>query len=77
MKKFMKKYFKKALLATAIIAALCIGYAILHAIATAERHYNAVGGEIFIFLLPYIISVAIKTAKEIKAMFKGQGEYNA
>lgn len=68
--KFMRKNFKKILIAAVVIAAVFIGYDILHNIATAERGYDAIGGEIFIFLLPYLIKTVIETAKDTAAVLK-------
>ena len=68
--KFIRKNFKKILISTVVIAAVFIGYEILHIIATAERGYDAIGGEIFIFLMPYLIKTAKEAVKDTAAVLK-------
>ena len=38
----------------------------LHKLATIERGYNAIGGEIFMFLIPFFVWIAPETKKSIK-----------
>ena len=66
MKKFIKKH-KAAFIRTVLIAVLTlVTYIVLHRIGTAERGYEAIGGEAFAFLIPYFIWVANKFKKPIK-----------
>ncbi len=63
--RFMKRYYKEIL----IVMVVFICYGILHDIATAERNYEAIGGEIFVFLLPYMGYMAYLNIKDtVKAM---------
>lgn len=56
----MKENYKTILEGLILAAVLIYGYTALHNIATAERGYNAIGGEIFIFLIPFLYLVAPK-----------------
>lgn len=38
----------------------------LHKLATVERGYNAIGGETFMFLIPFFVWVAPEIKKSIK-----------
>lgn len=64
--RFVKRNFKKALVITMIAAALIIGYEVLHNAATDERGYNAIGGEIFIFAIPYLVCVFYENYQDSK-----------
>lgn len=55
MKKFFKKYGKKIILFVVITAATIAAYIAAHEFATFERGYEAIGGEMFIPLLPALI----------------------
>ena len=55
MKKFFKKHGKKMFLFAAITAATVTAYTAAHDFATLERGYEAIGGEMFIPLLPVLI----------------------
>ena len=68
--KFVKRYCVYIGIAIAIIAALIACFSILHNIATAERGYNAIGGEIFIFAVPYIIYAIHRNTKDTKEIIK-------
>jgi isoprenylcysteine carboxyl methyltransferase (ICMT) family protein YpbQ len=61
--KFWKANYKPILKGLILAAALICLYEVLHNTATAQRGYNAIGGEIFIFLAPYLWW-AIKKLKE-------------
>lgn len=63
---FIKRNYKKIFVAVVVIVAVYIGFGIMHAIATAERGYNAIGGEVFVLLIPYICYVSHKNIKELK-----------
>ena len=58
--RFLKEYYKPILIGLFLAAVLIYGYTLLHNIATTERGYNAIGGEIFIFLIPFLYWVAPK-----------------
>ncbi len=62
MKRFIKKHRKAILTVVAAIAA----YILLHKIGTAERGYEAIGGEIFALLIP----VFVWLAPSFKEVFK-------
>lgn len=53
-KTFLKRH-RKALTAVLLSALLLISFFILNGLAEAERGYKAIGGEVFIFFLPFII----------------------
>jgi len=55
--KFLKANYKPILIGLILAAVLICGYTVLHNIATAERQYEAIGGEIFIFLIPFLYLV--------------------
>ena len=38
----------------------------LHKLATVERGYNAIGGEMFMFLIPFFVWIAPEIKKSIK-----------
>lgn len=59
----MKKIFKYIAICTVALVA----YAIAHELATMERGYEAIGGEIFI---PFIVLLAKPMWKMIKEPFK-------
>lgn len=66
MKRFLKMNYKAIIKGLILIAVLIFGYIVLHDIATAERGYNAIGGEATIFLLP-LLWWAKPSLKDIKA----------
>ena len=69
----LKKYIVKAALWLLAIIALVAIYQVLHIIATAERGYKAIGGEIFVFIIPFIIYGFKDTLRGIK---EKKGGYN-
>ena len=68
--KFIKRHYEKITLAVIIIVAAYIGFDIMHEMATAERGYNAIGGEVFGLLIPFMCYVALKNTKETKEALK-------
>ena len=62
--KIVKKHYKSVLLIVAVVGILYFCFSLIHDIATAQRGYEAVGGEIFIFLLPYLVYVAVQNFKD-------------
>ena len=67
MKKFFKRNAKAIIKYTLILAVAVIAYIIAHKAGTAERGYEAVGGEIFV---PLLIIFAKPIWEIIKAPFK-------
>ena len=67
-KKIIKKHGKFIIEAVVITAATIAVFLMAHDIATAERGYEALGGEVFAFLIPYFIWLAPKLAEPFKAV---------
>ena len=61
--KVLKKH-KKWVLRILVAAATFALVAVLHEVGTAERGFEAVGGEVMVFLLPFIIHGLVQSAKE-------------
>ena len=58
---------KKMILKWFFVVVLSAGAFVgLHKLATAERGYNAIGGEMFMFLMPFFVWVAPEIKKSIK-----------
>lgn len=54
--KVMKISSKKKLIKWVLISILSvILFVLAHKLATAERTYNAIGGEMFMFLIPFFV----------------------
>lgn len=72
MKKFLKRNYKTILLAVAVIIATIVCFNSAHNFATAQRHCNALGGEIFILLIPYLVWIYYQNYKDtVRARKKG------
>ena len=67
MKKFFKRNAKAIIKHTLILAVAVIAYILAHKAGTAERGYEAVGGEIFV---PLLIIFAEDIWEIIKEPFK-------
>ena len=67
MKRFFKLNGKTIIKAILLLAAALVAYTLAHKAGTAERGYDAVGGEIFI---PFLIVFAKDIWEIIKAPFK-------
>ena len=65
MKKFIEANYRKIIKVLLWASALIIGFILLNDIATAERGYDAIGGEIAIFALP-VLWWAKPSLKDIK-----------
>ena len=68
MKKFLKengKYILKWLIVLILSFAL---YNTFHDIATVKRCYNAIGGEMFMLMIPFVVWLA----PSFKDIFKGE-----
>ena len=64
--KFLKAN-KKAILKWSFVFILsAVAFVGLHKLATVERGYNAIGGEIFMFLIPFFVWIAHEKKKSIK-----------
>ena len=70
--KFIKRYCVYILLVVAALAVLIGGYLILHHIATAERGYEAIGGEICVFFVPLIIYAIHRNIKDTKEALRDE-----
>ena len=67
--KFLKENKKWILKWFFVILLSVVAFLGLHKLATVERGYNAIGGEMFMFLIPFFVWIAPeikKTIKEIK-----------
>ena len=67
--KFLKANKKVILKWFFVILLSVVAFLGLHKLATVERGYNAIGGEMFMFLIPFFVWIAPeikKTIKEIK-----------
>lgn len=49
-----------------VVVLSAVAFAGLHKLATIERGYNAIGGELFMFLIPFFVWVAPEIKKSIK-----------
>ena len=64
--KFLKAN-KKVILKWFFVVVLSVGaFGGLHKLATVERGYNAIGGEMFMFLIPFFVWIAKEIKKSIK-----------
>ena len=68
MRKFFKRYGKQILTAAIVTAATILVYILAHKAATAERGYEALGGEMFVALAPAFIATVRKTSKHDKGV---------
>ena len=72
--KFIKRYLLSILLAVAVYGGLLLAFFELHSIATVQRGYEAIGGEILIFALPLIVYIGFLNAKDTAAIIKKRGK---
>ena len=66
MKRFFKKNLKFIIKWVVVLLASVMFYKVCHYVATFDRGYEAIGGEIFMFLIPYFVWVAPEIKKSIK-----------
>lgn len=66
MKRFFKKNLKFIIKWAVVLLASVMFYKVFHHVANIERGYEAIGGEIFMFLIPFFVWVAPETKKSIK-----------
>ena len=64
--KFLKANKKVILKWSFVFVLSAVAFAGLHKLATVERGYEAIGGEIFMFLIPFFVWVAPEIKKSIK-----------
>ena len=64
--KFFKKNWKWILKWVFVFVLSAVAFILLHKLATIERGYNAIGGEMFMFLIPFFVWVAPEIKKSIK-----------
>ena len=64
--KFLKANKKWILKWTFVFVLSAVAFVVLHKLATLERGYSAIGGEIFMFLIPFFVWIAPEFKKSIK-----------
>lgn len=64
--KFLKANKKMILKWSFVFVMSVVAFAGLHKLATVERGYNAIGGELFAFLIPFFVWIAPEIKKSIK-----------
>ena len=64
--KFLKANKKVILKWFFVFVLSAVAFILLHKLATIERGYNAIGGEMFMFLIPFFVWVAPEIKKSIK-----------
>ena len=64
--KFLKANKKVILKWSFVFVLSVVAFVVLHKLATLEREYNAIGGEMFMFLMPFFVWIAPEIKKSIK-----------
>ena len=64
--KFLKENWKWILKWFFVFVLSAVAFILLHKLATIERGYNAIGGEMFMFLIPFFVWIAPEIKKSIK-----------
>ena len=64
--KFLKENKKWILKWFFVIMLSVVAFIGFHKLATVERGYDAIGGEIFMFLIPFFVWIAPEIKKSIK-----------
>ena len=64
--KFLKANKKVILKWSFVIVMSAVTFVGLHKLATVERGYNAIGGEMFMFLIPFFVWISPEIKKSIK-----------
>ena len=64
--KFLKENWKWILKWVFVFVLSAVAFILLHKLATIERGYNAIGGEMFMFLIPFFVWIAPEIKKSIK-----------
>ena len=66
MKKFFKKNYKFIIKWLVVLSVSVMLYKLCHYVATLDRGYEAIGSEMFMFLIPFFVWVAPEIKKSIK-----------
>ena len=66
MKKFFKKNLKFIIKWAVVLLASVMFYKACHYVATLDRGYEAIGGEMFVFLIPFFVWISPEIKKSIK-----------
>ena len=66
MKKFFKKNYKCIIKWLVVLLVSVLLYKLCHHIATLDRGYEAFGGEMFMFLIPFFVWIAPEFKKSLK-----------
>lgn len=66
MKKVFKKNLKFIIKWSIVLLASVMFYKVCHYVATLGRGYEAIGGEMFMFLIPFFVWIAPEIKKSIK-----------
>lgn len=66
MKKFFKKNYKCIIKWLIVLLVSVLLYKLCHYVAILDRGYEAFGGEIFMFLIPFFVWIAPEIKKSIK-----------
>jgi len=66
MKKFFKRNYKFIIKWSVVLLASAMFYKACHYVATLDRGYEAIGGEGFIFLIPFFVWIIPEIKKSIK-----------
>ena len=69
--KFLKENWKWILKWVFAFVLSAVAFILFHKLATIERGYNAIGGEIFVFLIPFFVWIAPEIKKSIKEIKDG------
>ena len=64
--KFLKANKKVILKSSFVFVLSAVAFVGLNKLATVERGYNAIGGEMFMFLIPFFVWIAPEIKKSIK-----------
>ena len=64
--KFLKANKKVILKWSFAFVLSVVAFGGLHKLATVERGYNAIGGEMFMFLIPFFVWISPEIKKSIK-----------
>ena len=67
MKKVKKiKMIKKCIKWVCVLAISVTAFVVTHKIATSDRGYNALGGEVFMLMIPFFVWISPEIKKSIK-----------
>ena len=66
MKRFFKKNLKFIIKWAVVLLVAVMFYKVCHYVATMERGYESIGGEMFMLLIPLFVWIAPEIKKSIK-----------